>query len=225
MEYIIFTIWLAIPFSLCAVPFRSECTLYPDAPHIQCLTASNVASHVANSPNLWLVEFYSSSCGHCISFAPRYLKLSNQVKNWKKFIRLAVLDCAPSINRATCQEFKVHSFPSFNSIPPFSDVNGEKVPLSRRDLPSLTNLLIDLVVENKHKYSEEISAYIQQLEPLHCDVDSDSVFESSRDVCVLLIVEQTGSYAGKQIMLDVADQLMYRNDLKVVNTIVTIHGT
>ena len=222
MKYIIFTIWLALPFSLCAVPLRSQCSLYPDAPHIQCLTAGNVASHVGNSPTLWLVEFYSSSCGHCISFAPKYLQLSNQVKNWSKFLRLAVLDCAPSINRATCQEFKVHAFPSFKSIPPWSDVNGEKVPLSHRDIPSLTNVLVDLVIENKQKYSEEISGYIQQLEPLYCDAELDSVFESSRDVCVLLIVEQTGSYVGKQIMLDVADQLMYRNDFKVV---INIHGS
>ena len=221
MKYIIFTIWLAVPFSLCAVPLRSDCTLYSDAPNIQCLTASNVASNVGNSATLWLVEFYSSSCGHCISFAPKYLQLSNQVKSWNKFIRLAVLDCAPSINRATCQGFKIYAFPSFKYVPPWSDVNGVSVPLSRRDIPSLTNVLIDLIIENKQKYSEEVSGYIQQLEPLYCDTDLDAVFESSQ-TCILLIVEQTGSYIGKQIMLDVADQLMYRNDLKVIRI---IHGT
>ncbi|KAI6660952.1 Oxidase 1 [Oopsacas minuta] len=221
LKYIILSIWLAIPFSLYAVPLRSVCSLYSDSPNIQCLTASNVASHVGNSPTLWLIEFYSSSCGHCIAFAPTYRELSNSIKTWNKFIRLAVLDCATSMNRATCQEFKVYYFPSFKSISPFSDVDGDKFAISRRDIPSITNLLTDLVIENKQKYNEDIKAYIQQLEPLYCDMDLDQLFESSREVCILLIAELAGSYTGKQVMLDVADQTMHRTDIKIRRLLIT----
>ena len=111
LEYIILSISLAIHVSLCAVPLRSDCTLYSEAANIQCLTASNVASHLSHSPNLWLLEFYSSYCGHCISFAPTFQRLSNSIKEWNRFVRLGVLDCAPSMNRGHVR---------FKSISPLS---------------------------------------------------------------------------------------------------------
>ena len=217
LEYIILSISLAIHVSLCAVPLRSDCTLYSEAANIQCLTASNVASHLSHSPNLWLLEFYSSYCGHCISFAPTFQRLSNGIKEWNRFVRLGVLDCAPSMNRATCQQFKITYFPCFKSISPLSDVVADKVSPTRRDLSSLTNLITDLIIENTHKYNEETRDYIQQLESLYCDMDLDNYFDSNRDVVILFIAELAGSYTGKHIMFDVAEQLIHREDIKVFN--------
>ena len=215
LEYIILSIPLAIHISLCAVPLRSDCSLYSEATNIQCLTASNVASHLGQSPNLWLLEFYSSHCGHCISFAPTFQRLSNSVKKWGRFVRLGVLDCAPSMNRATCQQFKINYFPCFKSISPLSDVVADKVSPARRDVPSLTNLIIDLIIENTHKYNEETSDYIQQLESLYCDMDLDNYFDSNGELVILFIAELAGSYTGKQIMFDVAEQMINRKDIKV----------
>ena len=216
LEYIVLSILLAIHISLCAVPLRSACTLYSEATNIQCLTASNVASNLGQSPNLWLLEFYSSHCGHCISFAPTFQRLSNSVKEWSRFVRLGVLDCAPSVNRATCQQFKISYFPCFKSISPLSDVVADKVSPVRRDIPSLTNLITDLIIENTDKYNEETRDFIQQLESLNCDMDWDTYFDSNRDVLILFIAELAGSYTGKHIMFDVAEQMIHRKDIKVI---------
>jgi len=44
------------------------------------LTASAFNRTVYGTSNAWLVEFYSSWCGHCIRFAPMYKQLSADIK-------------------------------------------------------------------------------------------------------------------------------------------------
>lgn len=44
------------------------------------LTASTVRRALLNSSAAWVVQFYSSSCGHCIAFAPTWRALAGDVK-------------------------------------------------------------------------------------------------------------------------------------------------
>lgn len=44
------------------------------------LSVLDFSSTVMATSNAWLIEFYSSWCGHCIDFAPTFLKLANDVK-------------------------------------------------------------------------------------------------------------------------------------------------
>ena len=216
LKCFVLTLWLEIPLSLLALPLNQHCSLYSGAQNIECLTHSSIGTKLRDSPTLWFIEFYSSSCGHCISFAPKYQRLSDQIKYWHLFVKLAALDCSPSINRETCREFKVHAFPSFEWQPPLSGVAGNKVSIPRRDVPTITNIIIDLIIENRNKYSEQLSRYIQQLqETVHCDTQLDTLLEDNATASLILIVENGGSYTGKQILLDVAENMLERTDLMV----------
>lgn len=44
------------------------------------LTAGSVRPALLNSSAAWVVQFYSSSCGHCIAFAPTWRALAGDVK-------------------------------------------------------------------------------------------------------------------------------------------------
>lgn len=44
------------------------------------LAAGSVRRALLNSSAAWVVQFYSSSCGHCIAFAPTWRALAGDVK-------------------------------------------------------------------------------------------------------------------------------------------------
>jgi thiol-disulfide isomerase/thioredoxin len=40
------------------------------------ITTSNVDAYLAQSDSAWLVQFYSTYCGHCVSYAPKFRQLA-----------------------------------------------------------------------------------------------------------------------------------------------------
>lgn len=47
---------------------------------LSVLAAGTVRRVLLNSSAAWVVQFYSSSCGHCIAFAPTWRALAGDVK-------------------------------------------------------------------------------------------------------------------------------------------------
>lgn len=47
---------------------------------LSVLAAGTVRRALLNSSAAWVVQFYSSSCGHCIAFAPTWRALAGDVK-------------------------------------------------------------------------------------------------------------------------------------------------
>lgn len=54
--------------------------LYSSADHIVLLENDTISSVIHNSQSAWIVEFYSSFCGHCHAFAPTWKKLARMAK-------------------------------------------------------------------------------------------------------------------------------------------------
>lgn len=54
--------------------------LYKDTDPIVQMTVVDFKTTILETSNAWLIEFYSSWCGHCIDFAPTFIELANDVK-------------------------------------------------------------------------------------------------------------------------------------------------
>ena len=54
--------------------------LYFTKDPIVLLENDTIAETIYNSPVSWIVEFYSSWCGHCHAFAPTWKKMAHVVK-------------------------------------------------------------------------------------------------------------------------------------------------
>ncbi|XP_013389578.1 sulfhydryl oxidase 2-like [Lingula anatina] len=116
--------WIFV-FFLVFVPTAQENKggLYSENGPVTVLTGSNFKDTVPNSDNTWMVEFYSSWCGHCVRFAPTYLKVAQFVKGWRQVIRVGAVDCAQDYNTALCKEYGIDMYPTIKVSGKYIDVN------------------------------------------------------------------------------------------------------
>jgi thiol-disulfide isomerase/thioredoxin len=66
-------------------PFQPPPPLYNSSDPLALLDVSNIEATVLNSDKAWLVEFYSSWCGHCQHFAPTFKELARSVYGKNSF--------------------------------------------------------------------------------------------------------------------------------------------
>lgn len=76
--------------SLCFNSVRSENSLYTDEDPVVQFNNDTIYSHLEGAKKIWMVEFYSSWCGHCQSFAPKWVNFAWQVnsKCYLNYIKL-----------------------------------------------------------------------------------------------------------------------------------------
>lgn len=91
-----------------------NCALYdPPVPGLTCFHGDQVIHAITNSPTSWMVELYSSWCGHCQQFAPAMKELGRDVKRWNSVIRIGVLECTGSKeNQEICTKLGVGAYPT-----------------------------------------------------------------------------------------------------------------
>lgn len=91
-----------------------DCALYkPSSPGIHCLRQDGAGDAVRVSRWVWMMEFYSSWCGHCQNFAPRLKQLAEELEAWSSVVRIGVLECTESKeNQKVCGKFGVQAYPT-----------------------------------------------------------------------------------------------------------------
>ena len=102
---------------LTCAPLASKaqnCALYdPPVPGIKCFHGEQVLHTITNSRTSWMVELYSSWCGHCQHFAPAMKELGKDLKQWSSVVRIGVLECTASTeNQKICSKFNVGGYPT-----------------------------------------------------------------------------------------------------------------
>ena len=127
----------------CCIAFAGGSPLYSVNDKIVLLNNTNFQSTICGSSTAWLVEFYSSWCGHCIHFAPTYKQLAQDVYSWRGVMAVAAIDCAMEYNMETCREYEVMGYPTikfFSPNTPAGDMGHERqnrdktIPTIKRDM-------------------------------------------------------------------------------------------
>lgn len=90
------------------------CALYdPPSPGIHCYHGDQVLRVLTKSKYAWVLELYSSWCGHCQSFAPRLKELAQEIQPWSGVVRIAVLECTgPKENQDMCGKMDIGGYPT-----------------------------------------------------------------------------------------------------------------
>ncbi|XP_077904804.1 sulfhydryl oxidase 2 isoform X2 [Ictidomys tridecemlineatus] len=164
------------------------------------LDSGSVRGATANSSAAWLVQFYSSWCGHCIGYAPTWRALAGDVRDWAAAIRVAALDCAEEKNQEVCRTYDVHFYPTFRYFKAFTKAftTGENFKGPDRELRTVRQTMIDFLQNHTEGTWPPACPPLDPLQPS----DVLSLFDSRGGHYVAVVFESSGSYVGREVILD-----------------------
>ncbi|MBN3282060.1 QSOX1 oxidase, partial [Polyodon spathula] len=198
--------FLTITTFLLVSPPVAEAGLYSQTDQVVVLTADSINSQLINSSNAWLVEFYLSSCGYCIRFAPVWKDLATNIAEWKPAISLAAIDCTDIKNRISCGHFQVNRYPTLKFFKAYSASGSKGEVLKANSSSSVTNLR-QLIIDQLERHVEAWPPACPPLKPASAAELSD-FFKTSSKQYLALVFEEASSYVGREVTMDL---LQYEN--------------
>uniref|UniRef100_A0A8C7E5W4 Sulfhydryl oxidase n=1 Tax=Naja naja TaxID=35670 RepID=A0A8C7E5W4_NAJNA len=176
--------------------------LYQAGVHsVWVLEGGTVREALRDSASAWLVQFYSSSCGHCVAFAPTWRALAGDVHEWEPAIRIGVLDCGDEKNYKQCKEYGIQYYPTFRYFKAFVKqfTVGENHPAtSDRDLQSIRQTMIDFLQNHSREAKPPACPSLEPTLP----EEVFSLFNKPGQHYTAIIFESESSYLGREVILD-----------------------
>ncbi|XP_041050058.1 LIM/homeobox protein Lhx3 isoform X2 [Carcharodon carcharias] len=180
--------------------------LYSSQDPVVILEADGAKGLLGNSSAAWVVEFYSSWCGHCVNYAPTWKALARDVKDWELAIRVGVMDCADEKNFAICAEYGIHFYPTFRYFKALANkfTTGENYKGPNRELQTVRQIMIDFL--QNHTNANKPPAC-----PVLGVASSGSILSllgKHQKHYTAVIFERELSYVGREVILDL---MQYEN--------------
>ncbi|XP_018615000.1 sulfhydryl oxidase 2 [Scleropages formosus] len=174
--------------------------LYSEEDPLTILTSDTLKETLRNSSTAWLIQFYSSWCGHCIQYSPTWKALAGDVKDWEQAIRIGVLDCAHEKNFEICKEFGIHFYPTFRYFKAHSSSSdiGKTYRGADRELQTVRQLMVNFLQNHTR---DDWPAGCPPLEPAR-SADILSLMGLKTDHYTAVIIEDEDSYVGREVILD-----------------------
>ncbi|XP_053706991.1 sulfhydryl oxidase 1 [Synchiropus splendidus] len=204
-------------------PSVAEAGLYTSSDQIVLLTPANIRPLLVNSSAATVVEFYASWCGHCVAFSPIYKSLARDIREWKPAVDLAAFDCGSENNYKDCTSYGVKGYPTLKFFHAYSNANstGQGFQGFPRDVRGLRHRIIDAL----ESHQEHWPPACPPLEPTS-QAEIDSFFETNKVRHLALIFEDSKSYVGREVILDLLqfENIAVRRVLKTEVDLVTKLG-
>ncbi|XP_077004903.1 sulfhydryl oxidase 2 [Tamandua tetradactyla] len=164
------------------------------------LDSGSVRGATANSSAAWLVQFYSSWCGHCIGYAPTWRALAADVRDWAAAIRVAALDCAEEKNQGVCRAYDIHFYPTFRYFKAFTKefTTGENFKGPDRELQTVRHAMVDFLQNHTERDRPPACPALDPVSPS----DILSLFDNRGGHYVAILFESNSSYVGREVTLD-----------------------
>lgn len=100
-------VWVnaAVVLWLAARCVRAAAPLYTEEDPVVILSSSSLKTTVSNSSTAWLVQFYSSWCGHCIQYSSTWKDLAQDVKGTEPLLESPTPDFVQNAQTVQSQLF------------------------------------------------------------------------------------------------------------------------
>ncbi|VDM97477.1 unnamed protein product, partial [Thelazia callipaeda] len=125
----------------------------------------------------FFIEFFSSWCGACVSYAPTYKKLANELKSWSSIVQIAAVDCADEKNLNLCREHQVDSFPSLRYFK-YSSKNAKDAVLFVGDKYDLNKLPLEIAEFVKNDWSNQRPENWPTFDPVNHNIQFEEIWLS-----------------------------------------------
>ncbi|KAJ1146092.1 hypothetical protein NDU88_012374 [Pleurodeles waltl] len=190
--------------------------LYSPSDPLYLLDEGSVRRALSNSSSAWLVEFYSSWCGHCVNYAPIWRELAADVTGWDPAIKIGVVDCAEEKNYETCKDYGINSYPSFRFFQAFAKefTQGEtRKAGTEQEIAVVRQIMIDFLQSSPPQHRP---AACPSLDPISSE-EVLSLLDKKSSHYTAIVFESKDSYVGREVILDL---IQYENILvrRVLNS-------
>lgn len=174
--------------------------LYTEEDPLLILSSGSLKPTISNSSSAWLVQFFSSWCGHCIQYSSTWKALAQDVKDWQEVIGVGVLDCAQEENFDICKEFSIKFYPTFKYFKAHSPPTerGTTYRGADREIQSVRQLMVN-ILQNHTKLDRPPQC--PTLEP-YSSAELLPLLGQRSDHYTAIIIEEPESYVGREVILD-----------------------
>lgn len=197
-----FRLWFEAAVVLWLVPgaLGGAARLYTEEDPLMILSSGSLKSTVGNSSSAWLVQFFSSWCGHCIQYSSTWKALAGDVKDWQEAIGVAVLDCAQEENFDVCKEYNIKFYPTFKFFRAHAALTDRGTPYrgADREIQSVRQLMVN-ILQNHTRLDRP--QHCPPLEP-YSSTELLPLLGQKSDHFTAIIVEEPDSYVGREVILD-----------------------
>ncbi|CAH2316748.1 sulfhydryl oxidase 2 isoform X1 [Pelobates cultripes] len=184
-----------------ALPPGAPKELYSPQDPLALLDSRSLPRALNNSASAWLLEFYSSWCGHCVQYAPTWRVLAGDVKDWEPVIKIGVLDCANEVNTDVCKQYGIQYYPSFRFFKAFTKefTQGENYKSgAEHDVQTVRQVIIDFL---QNSPAESKPPACPSLAPIESS-QVESLIAVKESHYTAVIYESPDSYIGREVILD-----------------------
>ncbi|XP_037339225.2 sulfhydryl oxidase 2 [Pungitius pungitius] len=174
--------------------------LYREEDPLVILSGRSLQPAVQNSSSAWLVQFYSSWCGHCIQYSGTWKALAQDVKDWRPVFSVGVLDCAQEDNFDVCKEFGIKFYPTFryfHAHSPGTD-KGTSYRGADQEVQSVRQLMVQILQNHtKADWPDQCPSL-----ELYSSEELLPLLGQRSDHYTAIIIEEPDSYVGREVALD-----------------------
>ncbi|XP_071529825.1 sulfhydryl oxidase 2-like isoform X2 [Panulirus ornatus] len=191
---------LLLSLEFCSCFLFSAASLYNSTDDVVILDYSNFTSTIYGTENAWVVEFYSSWCGHCIEFAPTWKLFAKDVKDWEHTVKVGVIDCAADENIPICRSYEVMAYPTIILFAAHTS-KGDTGTEMRQSLiiEDMGKFVIDFLVE-KQKANNGSSSWVNLQPYQHAISDIWTEVPKSVEHSVVIVASAKSSAAWGTIL-------------------------
>ncbi|XP_069951420.1 sulfhydryl oxidase 2 isoform X3 [Cherax quadricarinatus] len=202
MEAPVLLLLLLLLVSSCCL-LTATASLYSSSDPLVLLHSSNYSREVHGVETAWVVEFYSSWCGHCINFAPTFKTFAQDLKDWEHTVKVGVLDCAVDENVPVCREHEVMGYPTIKLFAARASKGDVGTDMQRSStVDDMGRSVIDFLVDKQKANNGSLSwVNLQPFRGAAADAWSE-VRDYGIVEHVVVIVDTAKSYISWRTILD-----------------------
>uniref|UniRef100_A0A3P9PNJ5 Quiescin sulfhydryl oxidase 2 n=1 Tax=Poecilia reticulata TaxID=8081 RepID=A0A3P9PNJ5_POERE len=175
---------------LCGGSAGGSGRLYSEEDPLVILGSSSLKPTVTNSSSAWLVQFYSSWCGHCIQYSSTWKALAQDVKGTGPHCPVRARSAVPL--GAAAPDSIQNSF-----LPDFHKISATTMEPTRadREVRSVRQLMVN-ILQNHSRTDRPQSC--PPLEP-YSAAQLLPLLGQRSDHYTAIIVEEAGSFVGREV--------------------------
>ena len=132
---------------------------------ITSLERNQVNETLQKTNKPWLIQFYSSWCGHCQRFAPTFKEFGIRVQGWTDVMGFGVINCAQEYNTQACRDFDIGGYPSVKLFAPHQPASYVGELIRAHDVQALMNEATNWIETLERNDTTKVASFAPDLTP------------------------------------------------------------